>query len=213
MSGVYFSTWVEMVSRLSAEVATRMAAAGYPPLNKEIDGSVGSIVIGPQFVAEQGFPPRILMIPRRFDFEANTWDVVNTYKGGTPISSAWNPRPIAKQWKQYEVQCWGCNFTSPSPGVFTAAPDPALDYDAAEQIAEILWQSAHAIAAGVWRSKEGEIDDGAPTHNRVGRVFKFDLALMTPIPDTALGYAPSNVKAQSTVEMIINGQPPAPPSG
>ena len=208
MPGIYRSTWVALVGLISADVVSSLAAAGLPPLSLGIDGSPGQIQIGPQFVAEQGSPPRILMIPRGWD-EEQTRDVTAARKNGVEYGNSQTPRAIAMQWKRFEVQCWGMNFTDQN----TAAPDPALDYDAAQILAELVWQSAQRLAAGVWRSAKGDIDPGAPYLVREGRLFIFDLAMLTPIPDVTLGYAPSNVKPSTSVEIIVNGQPPVGPGG
>lgn len=207
MPGVYRSTWVALVGLISADVVSSIAAAGLPPLALGVDGSAGAIQIGPQYVAEHGTPPRILMIPRGWD-EEQTRDVTAARKNGVEYGNSQTPRAIAMQWKRFEVQCWGCNFTDQ----VTPAPDPALDYDAAQILAELVWQSAQRLAAGVWRSEKGEIDPKAPFLDRIGRVFIFDLAMLTPIPDVTLGYA-SSPKANTTVEIIVNGQPPVGPGG
>lgn len=209
MAGIYRSTWVALVGLVSADVVSRLAAAGLPALTPEIDGSAGAIQIGPQFVAEQGSPPRILFVPKGWTDIENNRDVVQTYQGGQPIDNTQEPRTIAMQWKRFEVQCWGCNYASQT----TPVPDPALDYDAAQILAEVVWQAAQGTCAGVWRSGPGEIDPGGPALVRVGRVFVFDLALHTPIPDVAHAYAAPAPTANSTVEIIVAGQPAAPPGG
>ncbi len=211
MPGIYRSTWVALVAAISADVVNRLALAGLPPLTLEIDGSAGAIQIGPQFVAEQSSPPRILFVPKGWTDLENNRDVVQTYQSGTSIDNTQDPRTIAMQWKRFEVQCWGCDF-SVVGGSQVPTPSPAYDYDAAQILAETVWQAAQGTAAGVWRSGPGEIDPGREAVVRIGRVFVFDLALHTPVPDTILAYARSP-KANGTTEIVINGQPPAPPSG
>ena len=200
---VYRSTWVALVQALSSALVTRLAAQGLPPLTTEIDGSAGSILIGPQYVYENLSPPRVLMIPRSFPFE-NSRDVVSP-TGVAHLNKTWDPRAIGLQWKTYEVQCWGCNFTDQ----VTPAPDPALDYDAAQILCEMVWQSAQAIAAGVWRTTSGKLDENAII--RFGRVITFDLAFSTPVPDFTLPYAPSNVRGNLNPEIVIGDNPPEPP--
>lgn len=205
MSGTYRPTWTQIVTDLSNEVVSLLALAGLPPLTPEIDGSPGRIQIGPQFVAEHGSPPRILMIPREFPFE-NSRDVVSPT--GRPLNNlTWPTRAIGVQWKTYEVQCWGCDFTSGLP-----TPDPALDYDAAQGLAEIVWQAAQALAAGVWRTTRGKVDQ-SPALIRLGHVFTFDLALSTPAPDIPIGYVPIGTKANATTKISINGGSPVGPGG
>jgi hypothetical protein len=209
---VYRPTWTALVSEMSDKVVARLLAAGLPPLTPELDGSPGAIQIGPQFVNEQGSPPRILFLPKQWGLEP-TRDAGNFLKGGKVSGgNTQEPRAIGVQWKQFEVQCWGCAFAD----ALTPAPDPALDYDAAQVLSEIVWQAAQALCAGVWRSKFGTVDLGAPSLLRVGRVFVFDLALSTPIPDVALPYAPEGVapglQPPLGVGISINGAPPANPN-
>jgi hypothetical protein len=209
---VYRSTWVALVQALSADVVARLAAAYLPPLTPEIDGTPGAIQIGPQFVAEQGSPPRVLMIPRGFEFENNKDPGNYLVNGAISGGNTQTPRAIAVQWKRFEVQCWGCNFSNQT----TPSPDPALDYDAAQALAEIVWQAAQGTSAGVWRTQSGIVDPGAPTLVRVGRVLSFDLALSTPVADTTLPYAPTGtgpaLQPPHGVYIQVNGQTPANPN-
>lgn len=208
---VYRSTWVALVAAISADVVSRLADAKLPPLTPNIDGSPGAIQIGPQFVYEQGSPPRVLFIPKQWDIDARD---AGNFLGNNVIAggNTQTPRSIGTQWKQFEVQCWGCNYDEQ----YVPNPDPALDYDAAQVLCEIVWQSAQGIASGVWRSKFGQIDPGAPSLIRTGRIFVFDLALSTPIPDVTLPYAPEGVspalQPPNGVYIKINGQNPANPN-
>jgi len=203
MSGVYRATWTAIVSALSTDVVARLAAAGLPPLTPEIDGTPGAIQLGPQFVCEQSSPPRIVMIPDDFDFETSR-DVVSP-NGRASGNRTWDPRAIGVQWKRYQVQCWGCNYSDQT----TPAPDPALDYDAAQILCEMVWQSAQAIAAGVWRTTKGTLDRRGLV--RMGRVITFDLSFSTPAPDVRLPYAPHGVNPNPTTEIIVSGHTPVPP--
>lgn len=209
---VYRATWSALVSDISSELVSRLAAAGLPPLTPEINGAPGAIQIGPQFVAEAGSPPRVLMIPKQWDLEASRDNGNYLSSGHIAGGNTQTPRAIGLQWKQFEVQCWGCAFSEQ----FLPAPDPALDYDAAQILAELVWQSVHAVAAGVWRSQFGQIDPGAPSLMRVGRVFTFDLALSTPVPDVQLPYAPNGVapalRPPLGVYIEVSGQNPANPN-
>lgn len=207
MSGVYRPTWSAIAQALSNQVVVQLAAAGLPPLTPEIDGSPGAIQIGPQFTVEQGSPPRIVMIPTGFKFE-NSRDVVSP-TGNPGQNLTWDPRAIGVQWKTYEVQCWGCNFIEAN-GVFEPAPDPLLDYDAAQILCEMVWQAAQALTAGEWATKSGTIDV-TPTLIRVGRIVKFDLAISTPAPDFLYPYAPNPTAGTITTKISINGGSPVPP--
>jgi hypothetical protein len=201
---VYRATWSALVRALSNQVVAQLAAQGLPPLTPEIDGTPGAIVMGPQYVAEHGSPPRIVMTPTGFPFE-NSRDVV--FPSGKPRANpSWDPRAIGVQWKTFEVQCWGCDFSSQT----TPAPGTNTDYDAAQILCEQVWQAAQALTAGEWRTTKGEVDAN-PKLIRLGHVITFDLAISTPAPDFALPFAPNPTVAGTTTEIAINGGTPVPP--
>lgn len=200
----YPSTWVALVSLVSAEVVTRLAAAGYPALTPEIDGTAGAILLGPQFRAENGFPPRIVFVPSKLGIDAPNRSVTSRGPNvGADYSPELQQRAIGRQMKGFKVYCWGCNYSNQT----TPAPDPALDYDAAQANAEIIIQACQSIGAGRYKATGGTIDgQGAtPTLVRTGRVFIFDLELDTAILDTALAFAPSNVAPNGKLDVTIGG--------
>lgn len=200
----YPSTWVALTNLVSAEVVTRLAAASYPALTVGIDGSAGKINLGPQFNSELSSPPRVDFVPSGLDLAGNTRSVTSRGPNvGSDYLPELNQRAIARQWKNFKVYCWGCNFSDQ----VTPAPSPALDYDAAQALLEIVVQSCQSIAAGRFRISGGAIDGqhGAPTLVRIGRVFIFDLALDTAILDTAQAFAPSNVAPNGKVDVTIGG--------
>ena len=199
----YTATWTARVSALSSAVVASLALNDLPPLCVNIDGSPGGILLGPQYVAEHGSPPRIVMIPKGGD--VTDIDMSSYMTPPTPpitdpdqVAEHLNPA-IVTLWKSFTVQCWGCWFDSSG----NPAPDPAKDYDAAQALCELVWQQAQEIAAGCWRSKRLEIDKGAPKLARIGRIFAFDLALSTPV--TRHYYpaetGPNPTVAQPTVEL------------
>ncbi len=195
----YPSTWVALTNLVSAEVVSRLAAASYPALTPEIDGSVGAIVLGPQFPYENSSPPRINFVPTSLGIEAPNRSVTSR---GPSVGADYLPelqqRAIGRQMKGFKVYCWGCNYSDQ----VTPAPDPSLDYDAAQTLAEIVIQSCQSIAAGRFTAKGGMIDgQNSPVLVRVGRVFIFDLALDTAILDTAQAFAPKGVAGNPVIKM------------
>ena len=202
----YPSTWVALVSDINTEVVARLAAAGYPALTQEIDGSAGKILLGSSFPAEFSSPPRVAFVPQPSKLEGPTRSVAGRAGMPAPEQAAMlSTRAIARRWKSFKVYCWACNFSDQTH----PAPDPALDYDAAQALSEIVWQSCQAIAAGVWRGEGTVAIDGqgdVPTLVRLGRVFIFDLALDTPVLDTALAFAPSGVEqGPGKVNVVVGG--------
>ena len=201
----YPATWSALVSAISAEVVRVMAAAGYPALTPEIDGSTPGILIGPQFPAELSTPPRIIFIPKEWPF-SNERSVVNRTKGGTLQEQETSQRAIGRQWKMYEVRCWGCNYSDQA----TPAPDPILDYDAAQALCAAVWLACQNIAPGQWRSTAGRImsnQEAGLNLVNLGKVFAFDLALDTPALDILLPFAPSDVGQSGKVDVVIGGTP------
>ena len=203
----YPSTWVALTNAVSAEVVTRLAAAGYPPLTPEIDGSAGKILLGSSFPAEFSSPPRVIFVPQPSKIEGPSRSVMGRADMPAPEKAAMlSTRAIARMWKNFRCYCWGCNFSDQ----VTPAPDPALDYDAAQALSEIVWQSCQAIAAGAWRGDGSVLIDGTggtPTLVRLGRVFMFDIQLDTPVLDTALAFAPSGVtQGPGKVNVVVGGQ-------
>src|ERR1700749_1026164 len=95
---------VALVSQISTDVVTDLAAAGYPAL---IDGK---ILLGKQFQFEQSAPPRIIFTPVNSDFP--TKDVYNAsptgQSGYTAEQLAQNRnRSILSDMINFEVRCWG----------------------------------------------------------------------------------------------------------
>ena len=153
----YPATWTALVSDINTEVVARLAKAGYPALTPEIDGSAGKILIGPQFPAEFSSPPRVVFVPQPSKLEGPTRSVMGRAGMPAPEQAAMlSTRAIARMWKSFKVYCWACNFSDQ----VTPSPDPALDYDAADAMAGIVWQSCQAIAAGVWRGEGTVAIDG-----------------------------------------------------
>ncbi len=207
----YPASWTALVNLISVEVVSRLAAAGYPALCPSIDGvTPGKIQIGESFVNEQGSPPRVLFVPKGFDF-ANERSVATRMNGSTNVEGRAQAaqRAIARQWKTFEVQVWGLNFSDQ----VTPAPDAALDYDATQALSEIVWQACQFKAPGCWRTTRGEIDPKSPTLMKLGRIFVWDLGLDTPIADTALPFAPNGVTSAGTSKLQPNDGTIAPEIG
>ena len=128
----YPSTWVALVSAINTEVVARLAAAGYPALTQEIDGSAGKILLGSSFPAEFSSPPRVVFVPQPSKLEGPTRSVMGRAGMPAPEQAAMlSTRAIARMWKSFKVYCWACNFSDQ----VTPSPDPALDYDAADAMA------------------------------------------------------------------------------
>lgn len=188
----YAATWTQLVTDISNDVVSRMAAAGMPPLTD------GQILMGRQHLGEHSFPPKIVLIPTGFRVGPRS----ATSRGDTQEINTINlERPIGTQFKQFEVHVWGCNYVyDTDTSTWVPTPDPNLDWDAVDAVYNIVWQSVHALAAGIWTTRSGTIDKGATQYQRVGRYAVFDLELATPILDTALQFAPSDTSGKLTTK-------------
>jgi hypothetical protein len=196
----YAATWTQIVTDISNDVVARLAAAGMPPLTPMPNGNPGKILLGPDWVGQHNFPPTIVFIPKGFRVGARS---VTSRGDNTEILALMSQRAIRTQFKQFEVHVWGCNYDSDGAPVptFTPNPDPDLDWDAVDAMYNILWQSVHALAAGIWETKSGTIDRGASKYQRVGRYAIFDLEIATPVLDTAQGFAPSDTSGKLTTKL------------
>lgn len=200
VASIYRATWGPLIALLSTEVIRRIDLYGLPPLTPGVDGSPGRITMSAAAANEISAPPRINAIPIEFPFE-NTRDVVSAQGATQPqLNKTWNPRSFASQGKTFLIQCWGMNFSDR----VTPASDPEADYEAAQALAEIVWQSAQAIAPGVWRTTSGKVDRN-PSIVRQGHIIEFDLAFGTPIVDTTLAYAPIGTHGVIDVNANIGG--------
>ena len=198
----YPATWTALVAAVNADVVARLAAAGYPALNLGIDGSPGQIEMGPAFQAENHSPPYVVFVPKTSPIEGPTRFVTGRAGMSDQERKAMlSRRAIARMWKTWIVFCWGCNFSDQT----TPAPDPALDFDAAQALAEIVFQSCQGIAADAWKPGAAiEIDQTSLV--RIGRVFTFDLALDTPVLDTAQAFAVGVAAGPGKVDVVVGGQ-------
>lgn len=110
-------------------------------------------------------------------------------------------RPIFTDVTIFEVHCWG-----------VAAPqDSNADFDSAQALYQQVIRSAHLVAPGVAHPKPGAWQDSKPGTTQLdllGHYFVFGLEIETPIPDTALGFAPSQVQPVITASISLAGGTP-----
>jgi hypothetical protein len=183
-----------LVAAISADVVSRLAAAGYPALTD------GSILIGRQHVDEESAPPRIVFVPSSSSFtigEPYGVFVGSTRQAPSPdMFRQWQQRPIHTERLRFEVHVWGA----------ASPPDPnGGDFDATQALyqtlIESLWntaQTAYELGEGVWADQQR----GQAQLQKLGHEFVLEITIDTPVLDALLGYAPSTTVTQTTVEFF-----------
>ena len=110
-------------------------------------------------------------------------------------------RPLFTDVTIFEVHCWGQ----------AAPPDADGDFDSAQSLYQQVIRSAHLCAPGVVHPKQGVWQDSKPGTTQLdlaGHYFVFTLEIETPIPDTPLSGAPSQVQPVITASISLAGGTP-----
>lgn len=190
--------YVNLVKAISDDVVAQLAAAGYPPLVES------KILLGRQYLNQQGGAPRIVFVPLGSEFQDKDQDFSPDVGTVASIRQQAQEPSIAKEWKIFEVHVWG-----------VAVPaDPDQDYDATEVYRDAVLQTCHRICSGRWSAKGGKWDDKT-LMIAFGRHYVFYLKLDTPVlgalpaAQPQLPGAPSDVHQQGTVQIDLgDGSPP-----
>ena len=107
-------------------------------------------------------------------------------------------RAIGNDIKQFTVWCWGCVYAGATP-----APSPDGDWDATETLYQLLVQSIHALMPGTYSLGRGRWIDSTSSAARLislGHLYSFELEIGTPLPDTALAFAPVDTYGSITLQ-------------
>jgi hypothetical protein len=197
---------IALVAALSASVVLGLAAAGYPPLTANVDGSPGGILLGDQHQFEHWSPPRIIFTPTKSTFGArDTTRGVATVAANAPYSAEslrlLARRVFASELLTFEVRCWGIAPVS--------APD--LDYAFTQGLYHQVLASAQELCVGCYEVDGGTWTDA--THVvRAGREFVFAITFNVPILTTlapltgqqGLPFAPAAVAPDITDTMVLS---------
>lgn len=175
-----------LISAISADMVTRLAA-----LTHSITLTDGRILIGRQHIYEQSAPPRIVMIPIRSSFGPRAMYNRSQVTGypSSELVHQWVQRSVATERMSFEVHVWG-----------QANPPDAEggDFDATQVLYQTLILSCHYLMVGsveftslVWTDQQ----TSGSQLIKAGHEAVFGLTIDTPVLDTTLTPAPSNVTA------------------
>lgn len=158
----------ELFHPIAQYIAAVRESRGLPPI---ADGT-GDILLGNQFVAQEGSAPRIVVVPTSTRFEA-------ARKMGT------NPAPFYLRWLGFEAHFWGDD--GPEGSNSTYAHDAALELER-EFLGGLALYGGNTpnlkISNGHWVN--------AGEASRSGRLYVLPFEVGTPVtfePDIALPFA------------------------
>lgn len=179
---------VAIVTAISTDVVTALAAAGYPVLNPLQDGSAGKILLGRQRQFEQAAPNRIIFVPMGSSFGPKgpaSASVVAANQAYSPEALAQiRQRSILTEFLNFEVRVWG-NGT-----------DVDNSFDLTQTYYQQVIRSVHNLCAGVYEATPGIWTDSRIQSSQLvvdGKEFVFGLKFATPVLDVLLQFAPSGV--------------------
>ncbi len=189
----------QLLTLLNAQVVTRLAAAGFPALCANADGSAGSILFGPAAAFETYAPPRVILEP--IGMQTRVRDINSAT---TPYNSAERRqelvmRAIASGDLTFMLHCWGVAGTG----------SPVDDYDQAIALVDCVRASLHHIAPGAYQIEESGKWIAGTNVSSVGRAMSMGLTLYRPILATLLPfdatkqYAPPAVKPAFTETISV----------
>lgn len=189
-----------IMSALSGDIVARVAAAGLPPLTD------GKVLLGRQRVLENSAPPRVVFIPMASKFgpksASNQSDSSTVSNPNAEQLAQWAQRSIMTDKIIFEVQVWG----QASP------PDSDLDFDATQNLYDIVIQSVYAMSVGRSTIIDGRWVDQAVSETQVdksGHVYVFGVEIETPVLDNLLGYLPPLTVMSGTAKIQpADGSPP-----
>ncbi len=167
-----------IISALSDDVVASLAAASYPPLTPNADGTPGSILVGTAAKYENSAAPRIIFEPIGSVFGGSEYASASTTLDTQERKVQNAMRTIASENVQFNVRCWGAAGTQ----------NPVDDYD----VTRALY---HAVRASLNRLMPGAYDIAAvgkyPPNTNIlisGREFVFSVVFFTPVLASLLPY-------------------------
>jgi len=181
---------VALVSAVSADVVSSLAAAGLPPLTD------GAILLGAQHVKERSSPPRIVAVPS----SAGWGPAVRLPSAGdtTERRTMIAERSLMTEIVHLDFYCWGASVPETRDG----------DYDATQilyqQVIRSLFNVLGAASDRTWLPTKGAWTDSSLKAAQLitaGRAFTFGVEIRTPVPDQLLPYAPPGTAANNTTQL------------
>jgi hypothetical protein len=171
-----------MISLVSADVVTALAAAGYPPLTPDQSGNAGGILIGPAAAFEQTSPPRIIFEPKGSKFVAAEYYSASATLTTDERRAQSVARTIAGEDISFDVRCWGAANT----GVMVD------DYDVTRALYHQVRASLQSLMPGAFEIEESGKFVVESNVVRNGVAFVFGVTFLTPVLDALMPYAFAN---------------------
>lgn len=179
-----------LITFISNEVVARLAAAGFPPLQR------GAILLGEQHLGENDAPPKIVFVPHTCEYSSKDPSGALPLLSNTPYDperlAEISNRPILTEEFTFEVHCWA---TTTDRSVRQTIPD--VDYTYARALAHAVIAAVDALCRGVYRVARGAWTRGGVI--TYGREFVFDLTLYTPVLTELLPFVPLGTAGQATI--------------
>lgn len=94
--------------------------------NFRANGCPAEVVVGPQFIAEHGRPPRVVFVPGE---EPDTFEpplAIQVRAGATPTQPYQNPQSLAIRWSGAAVHIWAAGIEQTDAQLQNAADRAAL---------------------------------------------------------------------------------------
>lgn len=185
----------QIVSAISDQVITDLAAADYPAL---IDSK---ILLGAQYIFEQSAPPRIIFIP--FDTDYSEKDVYNkNLQADLPYSTEAKAQilgdSIATEHLRFQIRCWG------------VGEDPDDDFDLTRALVHATILACRKVlgpftegGVEILKGKWSDAQTGASTQLiKYGRECVFGLSIGTPVLAELRRNPSSLVKAKHSNSLV-----------
>lgn len=175
----------DLMTALSADVVTALAAGSYPPL---VDGG---ILFGPARVYEGSRPPRIIVTP-----VSSTFGAPDIYSASATLGTTERRKQAVMKVQHservtLEVRCWGGD----SAGSLVA------DYDLTRSLYHAVLASLQRLAPNHGLDKQGAYTTAGPLSS-LGREFVFTTWLDMPVLDTLVPYDNATLYAPAGVTPV-----------
>lgn len=181
-----------IVNAISADLVARgMAYAGLDPLTPDQDGGAGRIFFGPQYVAEQTAPNRVVCEVVGGDWGPRDLGLLCIAGDADPdFRAAWLSRPLASVGHTFRFHCWASAATASG-----TTSTPEADFDATIALTKAVMRSILQVVPGcdersaIVYTNSAQAD--AASLERTGWKSTFSVRIPIPLEDYPLNYAPT----------------------
>ena len=189
-----------IVTAVSDSVIAALAAAGYPPLVPDPDGTAGRILVGPAILFEQSRAPRIIFEPLGSELKAAEYSSASSTLDTEERRKQKAFKPVFSEHIAFNVRVWGA-----APG----STNPLDDYDVTRALDHQVLASVHKCAPGGYKIETSGVFDTTNVVNHLGREFVFKLTFFTPVLRALAPYALLNLTPAQIATATENRYAPA----